>query len=164
MVNASFNPPVEGGSSYGVPLMTSVASKAFDLSGLEVMVVDDEPVVLETVRDMLRAMGVRHVCVARDGASALDALDRGRHPVRVVVADWNMPGTNGMELFQAVRSRWPELGFMLLTGRCDAQSVLEAKNQGVDGYLKKPFSAAQLGAKLMSVSHKAGCRGAAPSV
>lgn len=134
-----------------------------DLSWLKVMVVDDEVAVLHTVRDMLRSMGVQQVCLARDGAAAMDILDRGRQPVTVVVADWNMPGMNGIELFRAVRTHSPDLGFMLLTGRCDAESVIEAKNQGVDGYLKKPFSAAQLSAKLASVGYKLQTRTASPA-
>lgn len=155
VVNAPFNRAVEGGRVRLKTVMPApAASHAFDLSGLEVLVVDDEPVVLQTVRDMLRAMGVRQITLARDGEAALEVLDRGREPIRIIVADWNMPGKNGMELFGAVRARWPEIGFMLLTGRCDAQSVLDARSRGVDGYLKKPFSAAQLGAKLMSVNHK----------
>lgn len=138
----------------------SVTSGRSDISGLQVLIVDDEPMVVQTVRDMLRDLGVRAICSARDGAAALDVLEQNDQAVNVVVADWNMPRMTGVELCEHLRSSRPDLAFILLTGRADAESVLEARRRGVDGYLRKPFSAEQLRAKLVSAGQRLQSRGA----
>jgi two-component system, chemotaxis family, chemotaxis protein CheY len=120
-----------------------------DLSWLRVLVVDDEPQVMRTVREMLRDMGVRQSYWANDGKQALEFVERHGGALHLIIADWNMPKMTGIELLTRVRETNPDIGFLLLTGRADAESVLQAREQGVSGYMCKPFSAEQLRAKLV---------------
>ena len=123
-----------------------------DISWLNILVVDDEPQVMRTVREMLRDMGITQAFSAKDGREALEFLGDFDEDLHVVIADWNMPRMTGIELLTQVRTVDPEIAFLLLTGRADRDSVMEAKQQGVSAYLRKPFSSEQLRAKLVIVS------------
>lgn len=123
-----------------------------DLSWLRVLVVDDELQVVQTVREMLRDMGVARSYPAKDGQEAIDFLRDYEQAVDVVITDWNMPRMNGLELLKGARSRNPEVVVLLVTGRADRDSVMQARDLGVQGYLRKPFSAQELRAKLVIVS------------
>ncbi len=120
-----------------------------DISWLNILVVDDEPQVMRTVREMLRDMGVTQTFSAKDGREALDFLGDYEDPVHVIIADWNMPKLTGIDLLRQVRTVDPDIAFILLTGRADRESVIEARDQGVSAYLRKPFSAEQLRTKLV---------------
>ena len=119
------------------------------LSWMSVLLVDDEPQVTRTVREMLRDMGISQIFMAKDGREALDLLGAFQEDLHLVIADWNMPRMTGIELLTQVRTADPNIAFLLLTGRADRESVLEARQQGVNAYLRKPFSAEQLRAKLV---------------
>ncbi len=123
-----------------------------DLSRLRVLVVDDELQVVQTVREMLRDMGVIWSFPAKDGQEAIDFLRDHQEAVDVLITDWNMPRMNGLELLKGARSRNPHVAVLLVTGRADRDSVMQARDLGVQGYLRKPFSAQELGAKLVIIS------------
>jgi two-component system, chemotaxis family, chemotaxis protein CheY len=123
-----------------------------NLSWLKVLLVDDEPQVMLTVREMLRDMGVVNVHTAKDGREALEFLAAHEEKMHLVLTDWNMPRMSGIELLAQVRAADPEMAFLFLTGRADRESVMAAGEQGVNAYLKKPFSAEQLRAKLIILS------------
>ncbi len=55
---------------------------------------------------------------------------------------------NGMELLTQIRTSFPDLLFVMITGQADHSSVAEAKAFGVSGFIKKPFSPDELGKKL----------------
>ncbi|MBW3559479.1 MAG: response regulator [Proteobacteria bacterium] len=120
-----------------------------DLSWLRVLVVDDETQVVQTLRGMLRDMGVTQSHSARDGLEAAGFLRNDEDTIDVLITDWNMPRMNGLELLRDARSGNPDLAVLLVTGRADRDSVLEARELGVRGYLRKPFSAQELRAKLV---------------
>lgn len=123
-----------------------------DLSWLRVLVVDDEGQVVQTLRGMLRDMGVTQSFSARDGQEAADFLRGDDEVVDVIITDWNMPRMNGLELMKDARSGNPDVAVLLVTGRADRDSVLEARELGVKGYLRKPFSAQDLRSKLVIVT------------
>lgn len=122
-----------------------------DLSWLRVLVVDDELQVVQTVRGMLRDMGVARSFAAKDGQEATEFLRDHEHAVDVLITDWNMPRMNGLELLKHARSRNPDVAVLLVTGRADQDSVMQARDLGVRGYLRKPFSAQELRAKLVII-------------
>ena len=125
---------------------------ATDVTWLNILVVEDEPQVMRTIREMLRDCGVTQSFSAKDGREALDFLGSYEETVHLVITDWNMPRMTGIELLTQVRTADPDIAFLLLTGRADRDSVIEAKQQGVSAYLRKPFSAEQLRTKLVILS------------
>ena len=123
-----------------------------DLSWLRVLVVDDEPQVIQTVRGLLRDLGIAQTYSAKDGREAAEFLRSHADSVDVMISDWNMPRMTGLELLQHARDCNPDLAVLLVTGRADRDSVVQARALGVRGYLRKPFSAQELHAKLVIIS------------
>nr|BFE79006.1 hypothetical protein GCM10020093_016070 [Planobispora longispora] len=107
-----------------------------------VLLVDDEPTVLETLSHQL---GTEYrVVTALDGMSALDALDR-QGPFAVVISDMRMPDMDGIELLGHVRLRHPGLTRVLHTAQGDLASAIAAINNGqVFRFLCKPCPTREL--------------------
>src|SRR5260370_416911 len=74
---------------------------------LVITVVDDNPAILQLVAGVLRMQGYR-VLEAESGAEALDAAEHHDKPVDLLLTDIDMPGMDGISLWQEVRERWPE--------------------------------------------------------
>jgi signal transduction histidine kinase len=104
---------------------------------LRVLAVDDEPMMTKAVARMLKPAG-HLVSVAGSGEEALEKL--AEQTFDVVVSDMGMgPGMNGWELAEAVRSRWPEMRFLLATGWGAAVDPGEARAKGIEAVLSKPY-------------------------
>ena len=58
----------------------------------------------------------------------------------VPTGDWNLPHVSGLELLRQIRASDPDLPFLMVTGASDRESVIVAKENGVTGYLAKPYS------------------------
>ena len=129
-----------------------VPLNAAPLSDLQVLVVDDQANALNLIKDMLKSMGVESVLTAPDAAGALDLLKDRKDLVDVVLCDWSMPQMSGLELLKEVRKTHRDLPFMMVTGTADPASVLAAKDGGVTGYIRKPFSSEELRKKMTSVA------------
>lgn len=108
------------------------------------------------MRVMLQDMGIHQVYEAVDGREGLDFIDVADDMVDLVICDWNMPRMNGISLLQQLRSVQSGKPFLMVTGRCDLDSVFEAKSAGVSAYIRKPFSQNELEAKLRIVSSRCG--------
>ena len=121
--------------------------------GLKVLVIEDEKEARTMMRDMLSTMGVTQIFEASDGKEGLRFLDMAFDLVDIVLCDWNMPNMTGVSLLKQFRSVDNQTPFLMITGRGDMNSVLEAKTAGVSGYILKPFSLNQLEAKLRIISY-----------
>lgn len=101
-----------------------------------VMLVDDEPRILEALKRTLQRKNYDVHC-ALGAAVALELLETA--PVDVVVSDENMPGMRGIEFLARVASRWPTTVRIMLTGHSDLEMVLRAINEGqVQQFCLKP--------------------------
>lgn len=125
-----------------------------DFTQLKVLIVEDQVDFRNMLRNMLMEIGVNQIFEAPDGRAALDFMDSAFDFVDMVICDWNMPRMSGVEFLRQLRSVNPELPFLMITGRGDMQSVIEAKGSGVTGYIRKPFSPAQLEVKLRVIRQK----------
>ena len=106
------------------------------------LVVDDEPEVLRSVRDLLRLD--YNVLTAERGEEALRRLDENG-AVHVVMSDQRMPGLSGVELLREVKRRRPEATRLLFTAYADVKAVIDAINQGsVFRYITKPWDPDEL--------------------
>ncbi|MBM7067818.1 response regulator [Actibacterium sp. 188UL27-1] len=106
---------------------------------LHVMVVDDMSTSRGLILQALDTLGVRNVRDASDGKTAMTALtQRSAH---LILSDYNMPGMNGLEFLQAVRSsaHLNRIGFILITGKADKQIIDTGKRLGMNNFMKKPF-------------------------
>ena len=109
-----------------------------------ILVVDDEPKIVEIVKSYLEKNGYDVVC-AYDGGSALALFDQ--YAPSLVVLDLMLPGVPGEEVCAAIRkkSRTPVI---MLTAKTDEESVLEGLGIGADDYVLKPFSPRELVARV----------------
>jgi signal transduction histidine kinase/CheY-like chemotaxis protein len=112
-----------------------------------VLVVDDDPDVRAVTVGSLEALG-HTVIAAESGRTALDLLDRGI-PVDLMLVDYAMPGVNGVEAARLVRAKRPELRVLIMTGYADIAALNGVP--GVAGILKKPFSLAELAARIEGI-------------
>jgi CheY-like chemotaxis protein len=102
---------------------------------LNILVVDDESVVREASRLFLERDGDIAVDTSRSAQDALARLSGKRYDA--IIADYQMPGMDGITLLKAVRDSGSDIPFILFTGRGREEVVIEAINNGADFYLKK---------------------------
>jgi CheY-like chemotaxis protein len=116
------------------------------LSGsLNILVIDDEPLLAETLGELLRILG-HEAAIVTSGEEGLTRLATTRFDM--VMTDLGMPGMSGWEVAQAVKTRWPQLPVILVTGWGDAVESTRLDGTGVDVVLAKPYRVAQLEAAL----------------
>ena len=121
---------------------------AENFTQLRVLIVEDQQESRTLLKQMLAELGVTQVYEAADGRIGLQFIDSAFDFVDLILCDWNMPAMTGIEFLRQVRSTGSTIPFMMITGRSDQGSVIEAKNFGVDGYIRKPYSSTQVEAKL----------------
>jgi len=120
-------------------------------SSIRVLVVDDQLTIRALIRNSLQQLGFSDIEEAADGEAALRMLIV--RPVHLVISDFNMPKVDGLQLLKGVRTHPPtaKTAFIMLTGRADKEIVQKAVQLGVNNFLIKPFTVAQLKAKIESV-------------
>ncbi len=121
------------------------------LSQLRVLVVEDQKNTSETLRIMLRQLGVAQVTTATNGKEAFDIIEKGEQPIDLILCDWNMPKMTGIEFLRQIRGAQQQVPFLMITARGDENSVEVARNSGVTGYILKPFSLGELEKKILAV-------------
>ncbi|MFJ3214411.1 response regulator [Kitasatospora sp. NPDC086801] len=113
----------------------------------EILIVDDEPALLRTLRINLSA---RKYAV-RTAASGGEALDRAAHSVPdAVLLDLGLPDLDGMDVLRGLRTR-SAMPIIVLSGRSGAADKVGALDAGADDYLTKPFLMEELLARLRAV-------------
>lgn len=124
---------------------------------MKILLVEDDAVSRETLRSILMAQG-HDVVTAEDGTAAWDRWLLSRF--RVIVADWLMPGMDGLELCRKIRARRPEpyTYIILVTVRTGRGNFLEAMRAGVDDFITKPVDAEELVARLVAAERIVGLR------
>lgn len=118
------------------------------LSRLKILVVEDQPESRAALVNILEELSIDEVFEADDGRGGLQLMSGAAVPVDLVLCDWNMPVMSGLEFFRTLRGRGDTTPFLLITGRGDHNSVMEARSIGVNGYIRKPFSREQIEARL----------------
>lgn len=115
---------------------------------MKVLVADDDEMMRSTVAALVERLGFEPV-VCEDGAQAWDALQAPDAP-SLAILDWMMPGLTGIDVCRRVRERdrRPYQYVILLTSRDRATDVTEGFDCGADDYLRKPFEARDLRARL----------------
>lgn len=116
---------------------------------IDLLLVDDEPALLEIGKLFLEEGGDLCVDTARTGAEALEKLRSGRY--EAIVSDYNMPQMDGITFLKEVRLCHPQLPFILFTGKGREKVVIEALNSGADFYLQKGGDPV---AQFAELSHK----------
>jgi CheY-like chemotaxis protein len=115
----------------------------------KVLLVEDEPLLLKTMRRMLEQYG-HQVLAASTSVEALAVALQESH-IDLVVTDLVLPGMSGSELVQRLRARRPEVRVLYTSGWDPASSGVTLAGDGSEAFLSKPFTAAELEACLLGL-------------
>jgi DNA-binding response OmpR family regulator len=122
---------------------------------LKVLVVEDEAAIRSGLCDVLAFHGYAPEGVER-GDDGLRAALRNQHAL--VVLDLMLPGMSGFDVCRAVREQLPRLPVLMLTARGAETDVLEGFRAGADDYVTKPFSVAELVARVDALLRRSGAK------
>jgi len=116
-----------------------------------ILVVDDEPWVVQSVRSYLEASHFE-IVVAYDGREAIAQFET--HQPDLIILDWMLPKLDGISVAQHVRAK-ANVPIIMLTARVDEDDRIEGLEKGADDYIIKPFSARELEARVRAVLRRA---------
>lgn len=112
-----------------------------------ILVVDDEPQIVSLVVRALRAEGYETI-VADDGPAALERAGEG--DIDLVILDVGLPSLDGFEVLRALRAGGQRMPVIMLTARSSTRDAVEGLDAGASDYVPKPFSVAELMARVRS--------------
>lgn len=131
----------------GWPFFPSIADVA------RVLVVDDEPRIVSFVARALAAEGFR-VDAAHDGARALQLASSGSYDL--IVLDLLLPELDGVSVLQQVIQRRPDQRVVILSALSDVETKVRCLELGASDYISKPFSLAELSARIRARLRQSG--------
>ena len=145
------------GTTFTVTLELEVSSKEEaeqKLPPIEVLVIDDDEVLLETACNTLTVLGT-NAEVAESGETALTKLLAKKQTGKsydVIILDWKMPGMSGLELTQKIREiAGNDISILLVSAYDWTQIEDDAKQAGVNGFISKPLFRSSLFKKISEV-------------
>jgi two-component system cell cycle response regulator len=119
-----------------------------------ILIVDDREIAVHSIRKALQAEGYHNIRSAHDAQQALAM--HAENPAEVILADWMMPGMDGLELTEAIRRhdepRKHYTAVVLFTAKEGTEPLVEAFERGVDDYLRKPVEQRELAARVYAAS------------
>ena len=126
---------------------------------MRILVVDDSKVARAVLKKLLGELGYTDVAEASDGVEAMEWLDR--EPLDLVITDWNMPNLDGMGLVKAIQdSEVRDVPVLMVSSESYFNRIVEVMRAGAEGYIRKPFTAQTLRAKITEVLKKREMSGA----
>jgi two-component system OmpR family response regulator len=121
--------------------------------GGKILVVDDEPSIVDAVATALRYEGfeVREELTGRGALTAITEFEPD-----LVVLDWMLPDVEGIEVGRRVRERGFGTAILFLTAKDAVENKVEALRAGGDDYVTKPFSLAEVVARVQAILRRTG--------
>ncbi len=118
-----------------------------------ILIVDDNIDLLQFISEVLSPLF--KVVTANDGIEALQLLEQQQQPIDFIISDVMMPRMDGFELLEKLKSHpeWKKIPVVLLTAKATTEHKIRALRIGVDDYLYKPFSTAELLARVQNLLH-----------
>ena len=115
---------------------------------MKILIVDDFSTMRRIIKNLLRDLGFNNTDEADDGNTGLPKLQSGNFDF--LVTDWNMPGMTGIDLLRAVRAdpKLKTLPVLMVTAEAKKEQIVMAAQEGVNGYIVKPFTAQTLKEKI----------------
>jgi len=115
---------------------------------MKILVVDDQITMRKVISHILQELGYTNITTAEDGKQAFRILMNSDFDF--VVSDWNMPNMTGIQLLKAIRqtAQIKDLPVLLITAENQKSQVMEAARSGVNSFICKPFSGAELEKKI----------------
>ena len=118
---------------------------------VKVVIVDDAAAVRGMLRALLVDEGYQVIGELASGASLLELV--AQHSPDIVCLDYQLPGSNGIELLKALHAAKPETAVVLITGSDEPDLEAAAAEAGAAGFIRKPFSPEKIVRELGQVAH-----------
>lgn len=115
-----------------------------------ILVVDDEPEILELTREFLEPLGYR-VFTVNSGEQALNALMRRKDELSMVLLDLNMPGMGGMKCLKRIMKDYALVKVLVASGYIEDRHTQEALEAGASGFISKPYHMNELAARIRDI-------------
>ena len=135
----------DSGQEATAPLLEDRAAEAESVEAARVLLIEDEPGIVDFVRRGLEAEGFAV-------EAALDGIEGERLALKggfdAIVLDLMLPGRGGLEVLESVRRATPSVPVIVLTARGEIEDRVEGLESGAVDYLVKPFSMAELAARV----------------
>ena len=118
---------------------------------MKILIVDDFSTMRRIIKNLLRDLGFNNTQEADDGNTGLPMLQSGNFDF--LITDWNMPGMTGIDLLRAVRAddKLKHLPVLMVTAEAKKEQIVLAAQEGVNGYIVKPFTAQTLKEKIEKI-------------
>ncbi len=132
------------------PLKSSTAKMTATLLD-SILVVEDDPSVLELVNIVLQQAGYQ-VLSCKDAQRAIDTIANATSTINAVLVDFTMPNLNGVQLSRLIRTAYPHLPIVLMSGYAEEEISAQLGDVQLDGFIQKPFRPADLLSKLANIN------------
>ena len=121
------------------------------ISSKQILIVDDSHDLTHVIADFLSMYGYQ-VHTARDGYDALECLQSQQ--IQVVVSDIHMPRMDGFTLMGEIKTKYPKVPIVLITGFSVSDAQKMALERGANAFVAKPFKLKELKSVIESVSQE----------
>lgn len=128
--------------------------------GVNILIVDDEPKILEIVQSYLTKNNYQPF-MAQTGQEALEIFDREK--ISLVVLDLMLPDLSGEQICREIRKK-SAVPVIIMTAKVDEESIVHGLNIGADDYVTKPFSPRQLMARIAAVLRRTSANKSLPEL
>ena len=115
-----------------------------------ILLIDDEEIVINTSEMMLKSLGYK-VIKAHSGYEGLQLFEENKSKIDLIISDFEMPEMNGKEVMNKLRKIDPQIKVMLSSGALTDEDEKEVRNEGFNGFLKKPYNMNTLCMKMTEI-------------
>lgn len=119
---------------------------------LSVLIVEEEGYTRTLLRTVARALGAEQIATTSGAKAALRLVEETS--INLVVCDLHLPEMTGLDFLGELRRRVPDIQFLLISNNSDPEHIQQAVNSGVSAILVRPFSRAQVEAKLRYLANR----------
>jgi adenylate cyclase len=116
----------------------------------KLLFIDDEEGIRRSIIRALRREPYE-IYTAKNGKSGVEFVEKNKTDIGTVISDYRMPGMDGLETLGAVGLINPEICRIILTGYATMEAAIKATNEGIDGFLTKPFDNLELRANIQKI-------------
>lgn len=101
------------------------------------VIADDSATMRNLLLSILKTANIQVVATASNGREAIFMVSE--HKPDLVFLDCDMPVMGGLDALRAIASKWPKIQVVMITGRSDRETIVQANQSGAKGYVLKPF-------------------------
>ena len=120
---------------------------------MKILIVDDEPIVLDSCKRILEVEG-HAVTVVRSADAALKAISAERFAL--VLMDIKMPSRDGLSLLREVKEKWPDIPVIIMSGYATPETMIQVSETEASCFIAKPFTPDELTEAVARVIGKEG--------